>query len=281
MTKYKAILEWLVERFELESEMKFAPKYEILCQVIQHGIREQKLLPGDRLPPEQLLSEKLPISQMTVRKCFTKLALRGVISREHGRGTFISNAEQSVSDLWHFRFRDPATEGLMPIYNRILSFGIFSEPGAANSILGAGEKLIRIERAVNIGSRFSCYSELFLPFKKFSGILDLPLSKLERENLKDIMTELFHAPTIYVDQNLRIASLPERASETVGQAVGSKVMLLRVVGYSFDDEVISHQDIWIPETQYDLNLLASGPADANERVAPATLKLVTDNLKAT
>lgn len=274
---YQELLEWMSMRFEQEFCRKSAPKYEVLCRVIQQAIQEQLLSPGDRLPPEQQLSGTLPVSQITVRKCFTTLGMRGVISREHGRGTFVSNAEQSVSDLWHFRFWDPATDSLMPIYNRILSLGLHSETSATNSIMSDGEKLIRIERAVNIGSRFTCYSELFLPLNKFSGILDLPLSELERVNLKDILSEMFHAPTLRVDQMLKIASLPRRASEPIGQQAGAKVMLLRVVGYSFEDEVISHQDIWIPETEYELNLPASGKTERPAKSGKPSLKVVSKN----
>lgn len=262
------LIGWMQARFAREQGHRPAAKYELLTQVILQAIREKILAPGDRLPPEQHLSQHLPVSQITVRKSYAKLGQIGIISREHGRGTFVSDAEQSVSDLWHYRFRDPETDGLMPIYNRILSLDLHSETSAGTTLHKGGGKLIRIERAVNIGSRFNCYSELYLPFERFSGIMDLSHSELERVNLKDIMAEQFNAPTLRVNQHLRIDTLPERAAKTVDSPAGTKVLLLRVVGYTFDDEPISYQDIWIPETQYELNLPATGPAEKLDTSPP-------------
>ena len=121
MSEHEKLIEDLNARYADQSKVSAGPKYELLYQALLSAIRNGVLSPGDRLPPEQVLSKHLPLSQVTVRKCFTLLAQRGVISREHGRGTFVSAAEQGFSDLWHFRFKDPDRDGFMPIYNRILS----------------------------------------------------------------------------------------------------------------------------------------------------------------
>lgn len=258
--KFSELMEWLNNRFVDISNDTDLAKYECLYQAILSAIRERVLSPGDRLPPEQDLSKHLPLSQATVRRCFTLLAQRGVISREHGRGTFISAEEEGVSDLWHFRFRDPEHPGFMAIYNRILSRSVKTDPLVANEFPGGADEFIYIERAVNIGSRFNCYSELFLPVDKFARIMDESIAELERVNLKDILTKEFRSPTLSVDQNMSVAPVPERASETIGVAAGSLALSLCVTGYTFEDQPISFQRIWIPETPHKLNIPASNEA---------------------
>lgn len=256
MTEQGELIGWLNDRYANENEIADLAKYERLYQVILAAIRERVLSPGDKLPAEQVLSRHLPLSQATVRKCFTLLAQRGLISREHGRGTFVSAEEHGISDLWHFRFRDPDGPGFMPIYNRILSRTVRIDGDIARLFPNAGNKLVCIERAVNIGSRFNCYSELFLPAEKFARIMDEPVGELERVNLKDILAREFRTPTLSVTQNMCVEPIPTRASEPMAVPTGSLALSLHVTGFTFGNQAISFQRIWIPQTPYKLNLPA-------------------------
>ncbi|MEP3638181.1 MAG: FCD domain-containing protein [Paracoccaceae bacterium] len=46
-------------------------------------------MPGERLPPERQLSEKLGISRGELRKAMTALEVEGLVERHVGRGTFL------------------------------------------------------------------------------------------------------------------------------------------------------------------------------------------------
>ncbi len=46
-------------------------------------------VPGDRLPPERNLSERLGISRGELRKALTTLETEGIVERQVGRGTFL------------------------------------------------------------------------------------------------------------------------------------------------------------------------------------------------
>lgn len=250
---------WLEDRFVEESGTDMA-KHEQLSRIFVSAFREGVVVPGAKLPPEQVISRRLRVSLATVRRCFTHLAQLGVISREHGRGTFVSSGEYGVSDLWHYRFRDPEQPGFMSIYNRILERRIVTDRDVGPLFGGADTALVYIERAVNIGVRFVCYSQLYLPADKFARIMDEPVTELERVNLKDVLTREFHAPTLRMDQFLRMAPVPDAACEIMNIEPGAVTILLRVIGYSFEDQPISYQRIWIPETEYELNLPTTAEA---------------------
>ena len=49
---------------------------------------------------------------------------------------------------------------------------------------------------------------------------------------------------------------------------GAVTMLLRVVGYTFEDQPISYQRIWIPETEYELDLPTTSEAIRHRDAAP-------------
>lgn len=61
---------------------------EILEMVISGGFR-----PGDRLPPERELCERLGVSRTVVREALNLVEARGLISIEHGRGAVVSGGE--------------------------------------------------------------------------------------------------------------------------------------------------------------------------------------------
>ena len=277
MARTRELIGLLQGRYAAQAKLSNGPKYEHLCQAIQQVIREGLLSPNDRLPPEHVIADSLPLSQVTVRKSLSLLAQRGVVSREHGRGTFIAPAERSVSDLWHFRFIDPESGDLLPIYNRILSRSEVRDRQAARCLsIPSKRLLVRIERSLNIGSRFNCYSELFLPANRFSPILDEPVAELERVNLKDVLTALFQRPTLWISQNVSIDNVPNRACESMGVDSGVLVLALHVTGYSFEDEPITFQRIWIPKTECPLNLPASTNLEG-EGANPPRLKTIGTN----
>ena len=62
---------------------------EVVSQV-RVLIREGKLRPGDRLPPERELSRQLGISRASLRTGLRFLSAIGVLTSRHGSGTYIA-----------------------------------------------------------------------------------------------------------------------------------------------------------------------------------------------
>jgi GntR family transcriptional regulator len=93
----------------------FVPVYYQLAKSLEKSILSGKLKPGDRIPSETYLSEKLNISRMTVRKAFEILSKKNLINSERGKGTFV--ARLNFSDVF-FKvtefFCDMSEQGMIP-----------------------------------------------------------------------------------------------------------------------------------------------------------------------
>lgn len=64
------------------------------------------LLPGERLPPERELCERLGVSRTVVREALNLLEACGIISIEHGRGAVVSGGQpRAVRDALGFLLR--------------------------------------------------------------------------------------------------------------------------------------------------------------------------------
>lgn len=65
-------------------------KYQALINYIQEQIASNQLCPGDKLPSENVLSERFGISRQTVRKAIGMLEEDGIVRRIKGSGTYLS-----------------------------------------------------------------------------------------------------------------------------------------------------------------------------------------------
>jgi GntR family transcriptional regulator len=69
---------------------KFVPHYYRLESHLREGIRSGTLRPGDPIPPESHLSQKFGVSRTTVRQALSRLVYEGLITRQRGRGSFVT-----------------------------------------------------------------------------------------------------------------------------------------------------------------------------------------------
>ena len=63
--------------------------YEDVVNDLYTLIDESQLQPGDKLPPERELTEKLGISRNVLREAFHVLESRGIINSHQGKGRFL------------------------------------------------------------------------------------------------------------------------------------------------------------------------------------------------
>jgi GntR family transcriptional regulator len=249
----------------VQSFVPGVPRYLQLQNAITRLIRSGDLKSGAQLPPDQQLTGALDISLGTVQKAFSGLAADGWISREHGRGTFIAAPRQPVTELWHYRFRDPQTDAMLPVYARLLKRRKIKGDERLRRVLGDDPLgYIEIERLHDIGGKLSCYSQLYLAAGRFAGLLELPITALDSVNLKQIFAEAFDAPTISVEQSIRADELKPEVSRLVGAPKRACGMILEVTAMTYGRVPISFQRIHIPSSDYPLDVSPIvGPAKAS------------------
>lgn len=253
-----AVIGWIRRLFAQSADVG-QPKHLQLRKAILASIRDDILKRGDQVPPEQDLAAALRLSLGTVRRALGQLALDGTISRDHGRGTFVTKAPRTISDAWHFRFYADDGRSFLPVYSHVLGRDVVDGEGPWSTFLGADpEGYVHFARCFNVDSRFLCYSEFYLRANRFRKMLDLPLSDLDSVNLKRILSEQFGTPTLYVSQRVRTQPLPRRICDIISVKRSSWGLFLEIVGYSFQNVPISYHAIWSPATKHLLDLTLHG-----------------------
>ena len=72
------------------------PLYHQLKEILSKKINDEVLKPGDPIPTERELVDIHNISRMTARKAIMALVNEGLLYREQGKGTFVSEPEPKM-----------------------------------------------------------------------------------------------------------------------------------------------------------------------------------------
>lgn len=234
------------------------PKYLRLSNAILNLIESGEIRPGDKLPPEGAMAGALPASLGTVQKALGHLKTLGVVVRDHGRGTFVAGAPRPASgermpndDLLHYRFADDSSETPLPVYARVESVekvsasnGKVATPWAR--FLGSDKAYIRIGRTINVNGEFDAFSQFYLPWSRFRGLLRIPIEELNGISLRVVLSRTYNMPTLTFDQRLQCASLPQAACGALGLAAGSPGMIWEIFGRTYRRQPASYQRVHLP-----------------------------------
>ena len=71
------------------------PRYLAIADLIAADMREGRLSPGDRLPPQRKLADRLNVDFTTVARGYVEAQKRGLIESRVGQGTFVRMPEKA------------------------------------------------------------------------------------------------------------------------------------------------------------------------------------------
>jgi GntR family transcriptional regulator len=216
-------------------------KLEMLANSIVSNIERGTLREGDQLPSEEKLAEQHGVSVGTVQKALARLAHSGVISREHGRGTFVSGSRMAPADLRYVRFQDVEGRDL-PSYVQVRSIRQTRQKGAWSDFLG-GNIFVRVERTVSFGSRLELYSEFWLRKEEFVRLGGVSPRSLER-SMRSLLDKQLSLPTLRVDQWISFAPLPASVARILGRKSGQPAFVMELRGYTLRDQPLSYQSLF-------------------------------------
>jgi GntR family transcriptional regulator len=216
-------------------------KLEIIANSIVANIERGKLREGDQLPSEEKLAEQHGVSVGTVQKALARLAHSGIISRQHGRGTFVSGSRMAPADLRYVRFQDLNGRDLTS-YVHVRSVRQTKQKGAWSDFLG-GNAFVRIERTVSFGAHLELYSEFWLREEEFIRLDGVSHRSFGR-SLRSLLDKQLSLPTLRVDQWIRFASLPANAARVLGLEPGQPGFVMELCGYTLRDQPLSYQSLF-------------------------------------
>src|SRR5215217_8057389 len=212
---------------------------EELAERIRAGI----LRPGDRIPPERELADQMQVSRMTVRQALGRLADRGLLVREQGRGTFVSETKliQSLSRLSGF-YDQMISQGIQPTSRLLTGEQVLASAAVAQLLdLRIGEPLYKVVRLRLGGGIPLALETSFFPVRLVPGLLE---QDLERNSIYRLM-EHYDARPVRATQSLEPVPARDLEAEALEVPPGSPLMLVERIAWDAQDRPVEYaKDIY-------------------------------------
>ncbi|MBK5053141.1 GntR family transcriptional regulator [Paraburkholderia domus] len=216
-------------------------KLSMVSEAIIRHIESGSLREGDRLPSEGDLAVSHGVSVGTVQKALVQLVHSGLITREQGRGTFVSGSRVAPADVRYLRFRD-ADGNDLPSYVHARSVKRLKRKGPWSEFLG-GDGFVRIERVISVGGRFDLYSEFWLREEDFAELGGVDRAALEK-NLRELVAQRLSLPTLRVDQWIQFGKLPAAAANELNIDPNEPGFIMELRGYTLRNRPLYYQSIY-------------------------------------
>lgn len=166
------------------------PLYDQLVDLLSDKIQNE-LHPGDALPSERDLAETYGLSRTTVRLAMSELEELGLVTRKHGKGTFVSSVSRDTTDLMGtYSFTDQMRSlGRVP-HTEVIDFEVreASKFVAQNMDLRLGEAVFRMRRLRTADGVPMMLERTYMPVKVFEGLTQ---RMVESKSLYEIVEQDF------------------------------------------------------------------------------------------
>lgn len=216
----------------------FEPLYYQLQEIIKEKINNKEYQANDLIPSETELCKTYGVSRITVRKAIMDLVQKGILYRERGLGTFVSESPEPSNLKGVHGF----TEEILKLNQR---------PSAKLLECKIKKPTIYVSKKLNISK-----DDLVIAIKRlrsvddkpyFSEIIYFPYLKvygIEKENLENsiysILNDKFKLKIVKAIETLEPVILDEFEGKMLKVKPSSAGLRVERIGYINDNEIIEY-----------------------------------------
>jgi len=213
------------------------PAYHQLAQVLRMRIQRGDWGVGEQLPTEIQLSSEYDVSRSTVRQALSELAENLVVSREHGKGTFVLAATRLLmNDLsLPMGLAHRARSQGVDLQAKVLSISAIDDvPDEVRQRLqlGAGDEVIELRRMMTLDSAPAALVLSWLPAGRVPGLLK---DGLVDGSISHTLVTRYGVELGRYDNQLEVAGATQEQAELLGVEMNDPLILLSALCLSVDE----------------------------------------------
>ncbi len=215
------------------------PLYVQIAEGLIDQIESGELTPGDRLPPERDLSEKLGVNRLTLRRALRVLEAQGLIIRKHGIGTYVAERKIERQMEVVFRFtRGMQRRGFTPAAKLIsLEVSVVEAALARELTMPLSSLAYLILRLRSINQEPVMLESYTIPTQRFPG---LDQYDLESRSVYEVMETEYGVTIARARQSFEPVVASDFEAGLLGIDVGAPLMLERRLSFDKDGRPIEH-----------------------------------------
>lgn len=201
------------------------PVYLQVAEKLRQYIEQDRLAPGDLVPPEAELAVRFKVSRVTLRRAVEVLAHEGLLVRRQGIGTFVAARRLSVPLVGLHSTRDIGRAHSFRHDVRIVAFGPASASAAeANQLkVPAGLPVLRFTRLDLIDDIPAAVAECTLPYHLVN---DITVDDLQRSSTYELIESKRKVFLTSAKQSIRAEGASREIAPLLGVPEGAPVLVL-------------------------------------------------------
>ncbi|BEV46061.1 GntR family transcriptional regulator [Afipia carboxidovorans] len=201
------------------------PLYSQIREQFLHHLEDRTWAPGMLIPSEIELARKFGVSQGTVRKALNEMTAERLLTRQQGRGTFVTEPEDSRILFKFFHLTPDKADPTFPV-SRFLSRtkGAATAEEAAALAIHPGDAVWRIRRNRSFGQMLILTEVVVLAVARFP---DLPEATVLPNNLYQLFSTRWRITIAQADEQLRAVSATKAIAQTLGCEPGTALLQIR------------------------------------------------------
>jgi len=215
-----------------------------LLEAIQGG----EWRPGDAIPSEKRLSERLKVSIGTLRKAVDELVEERILIRQQGRGTFI--ALSGLRDFSNaFRRLMPARSSIDPHHAHNVAVKALHktrarQDEAADLNLAPDAEVYRIRLQHTLQDQPVAFEQVVIPAHRFPD-LDEDLVHRYGGNLYQLYQDTYATTVLKVQDMVGSEPVDEQLAPMLGCDHNQPIVYVKRVAWSYQDDPVECRHSWI------------------------------------
>ncbi|MBV9605652.1 MAG: GntR family transcriptional regulator [Solirubrobacterales bacterium] len=238
------------------------PFYFQLAELLEEEIVSGRWVPGTRVPSENDLGARYGLSRTTIRQALARLEQEGLVSREKGRGTFVSDSRprswliQSTEGFFHDEFLRAGRA----VRSRILRLERVELPRWASDSLSlpAGSEGMVVERVRSVDGVVALYVINCLPAFAAEAVVGLQPD----ESLYQRLVEAGGISVVGGSRSLQAVTAGAKLAKLLEVDAGAALAYIESVTWDETDRPVDCYRAWLrtDRMRLDIQVSAQGAA---------------------
>lgn len=242
------------------------PFYFQLAELLEAEIVSGRWVPGARIPSENELCSRYGLSRTTIRQALGRLEQEGLVSREKGRGTFVSDSRprswliQSAEGFFHDEFRRAGRS----VTSRILRLDRVELPRWASDALAVapGSDGVIVERVRSVDGLVALYVVNCLPPFAADAVIGLQAG----ESLYQRLADKGGFSVVGGNRSLEAVAAGPKLAELLEIDAGASLAYIESVTWDHADRPIDCYRAWLRTDRMRLEIQVSAQPGADARL---------------
>lgn len=233
------------------------PFYFQLAELIEEEIVTGRWEPGTRVPSENELCTRYGLSRTTIRQALARLEQEGLVSREKGRGTFVSDSRprswliQSTEGFFHDEFLRAGRE----VTSRVLRHERGELPRWATDALAVapGSDGVILERVRSVDGLVALYVINCLPPHAADAVAGLD----PNESLYQRLAEQGGIAVVGGSRSLEAVTAGPKLAQLLEVEAGAAIAYIESVTWDQNDRRVDCYRAWLRTDRMRLDIHVS------------------------